>query len=154
MSGSREYGQMGDAYAFAARLDWAIASNLNVWAGYLWAHRLERAGFLGGLVNETDSPAPVASQTAAVNWFALNGLPGHQPYVDDGYLGWEANAGVDWKLLENLTLNLRYAYWQPGPWFHQAYQAIRVRGGRIVRDGLLDYRAPINAFEGVLVIDF
>ena len=39
---SDEHGQMADAYAFAVRLDYAVAANLNVWGSYLWAHRTEQ----------------------------------------------------------------------------------------------------------------
>lgn len=157
-SGDREYGQLGDAYAFAARFDYAVASNLNVWGAYMWAHRLERAGFLAGSKNETDSPTPVATPAQAQAWKAINApgvaAAGLNPYVDDGFIGWEANVGVDWKLLEGLTMNLRYAYWQPGWWFNQAYQAIINTPGGIRRDGILGERDAINAFEGKLVIDF
>lgn len=160
LSGNREYGQMADAYAFAARLDYALASNLNVWGSYMWAHRLERAGWLGGRVNETDSTAIPGS--GAGGFFAVQAVNTgnaawntHQPYVDDGFIGWEANVGVDWKLLEGLTFNMRYSYWQPGEWFEQAYQAIMLdSAGNLVRNGLLTGRDAINAFEGKLVIDF
>jgi hypothetical protein len=167
---SREEGMMSNAYAFTARLDYAVASNLNVWGSYMWAHRLERAGILGGQFDETDSLADPGTilwngpftppQTtrffdAQVVNLGNAAWATHQPYVDDGFIGWEANIGVDWKLLEGLTFNMRYAYWQPGEWFEQAYQAIMMTvGGAITRDGLLTGRDAINAFEGKLVIDF
>ena len=41
-----EDGQMVDAYALAARLDYAIAANLNIWGSYMWASRVEENGWL------------------------------------------------------------------------------------------------------------
>ncbi len=151
-----EHGQLADGYAFAARLDYAIAANLNVWGSYIWAHATEHAaGFAGGVAS--DGGVGNTTATEAQNWKALNtGFPaaGLNPYVDDGFLGWEVNTGIDWKLLENMTLRLRWAYWQPGEWFDQAYQAVTVRGGAVVTDGLLIGRDPINAFECKMRIDF
>ena len=51
------------------------------------------------------------------------------PYVDDSNLGWEAQLGVDWKLLENMSVMTRYAYWQVGPWFDQAYAVVGINNG-------------------------
>jgi hypothetical protein len=31
---------------------------------------------------------------------------------------------VDWKLLEGMTMYVKYAYWQPGDWFDWAYQSV------------------------------
>ena len=76
-------------------------------------------------------------------------------YVSDGFLGWEANLGVDWKLLESFTLNMRYAYWQPGEWFKEAYQAWTFdAGGNPIANAVLGERDAIHAVRGALVIDF
>ena len=53
---------------------------------------------------------------------ALPGVGLAIPNVPDNYLGWGANLGLNWKLLENLTFNSTFAYWQPGNWFQWAYQ--------------------------------
>jgi hypothetical protein len=74
--------------------------------------------------------------------------------VDDGYLGWEANIGVDWKLLEGMNMHVAYAYWQPGDWFTQAYRAVGMRGGAAVEDGLVAGRDAIQAINGSLMINF
>ena len=42
------HGMMSDAFCYAARIDYAVASNLNVWGSYIWAHRLEKQGSLFG----------------------------------------------------------------------------------------------------------
>jgi hypothetical protein len=143
-------GMMGDAYAFAGRVDYAVASNLNLWGSYIWAHRLEAAGYLAG---GNAAAANLGSATPA--GAAFKGLyGGTNPYVEDGFIGWEANLGVNWKLLEGFTFNARYAYWAPGRWFDWAYQTVGMRGGALVNDAYTEGRDPIQAFEGGMVIDF
>lgn len=155
---SDEKGQMSDAYCFAARLDYAVASNLNVWASYIWAHRLEKAGTFKGNYLSTGGTASTAQRQA---WITnnFNGTSGEvngsiNPFVDDGYIGWEGGAGVDWKLLEGLTMSWRYSYWQPGDWFTQAYQAVAVRNNAVVSDGILFGRDAIQAVTGSVMIEF
>lgn len=149
-----EHGQLADAYAFATRLDYAVASNLNLWASYIWAHATEQnGGYAGGTAS--DGSLGNTNEAAAQAWKRANGFgPNPNPYVDDGFLGWEVNTGIDWKLLENLTMNLRWALWQPGPWFDQGYQAVTRRGGAVVENGLMVGRDPIIAFEAKMRIDF
>jgi len=147
-----DHGMMTDAYCFAGRADYAVASNLNIWASYIWAHRLERAGFLNGGVRDVGNGFNGGVAPGAT-FIGLYG--GVTPYVPDGYLGWEVGAGVDWKLLEGLNLKVRYAYWQPGDWFTYAYQALvgpaaPGPGG----SGILQGRSPINAIEGKMVVEF
>jgi hypothetical protein len=145
-----ENGQMGDAYAFAARLDYAVASNLNIWGSYLWAHRVEQNGFYAGGTASTGA-AGYTNAVDARNWKVNHGL-GTNPYVDDGYIGWEMGFGVDWKLLEGLNLKSRWAYWQPGPWFDQAYQAVTPNNADPT--GYLPGKDPINAFEASVEVTF
>ncbi|MGB9616120.1 MAG: hypothetical protein ACPL7J_02260 [Desulfomonilaceae bacterium] len=151
-----EVGKMTDAFCFAGRVDYAVASNLNVYGTYMWAHRLERAGFFAGGRNYNGAPGNTTA-AAAQAWKALNtgGVAAQlNPYPDDGFLGWEVNAGFDWKLLENFTWSMKYAYWQPGEWFDQAYQAIGMRGGAAVTDALVTGRAPIMGLWTNLVVNF
>jgi hypothetical protein len=149
---SDDHGMMSDAYAFAARLDYAVASNLNIWGSYIWAHRLERAGFFKGAKLSNGAPATAAD---VATFITLNfGPPGAiNPYVDDGYLGWEGNVGIDWKLLEGMNMHVAYSYWQPGDWFTQAYQAVGWRGGP-VDNAVVDGRDAIQAIRGSFLIDF
>ena len=55
------HGAMSDAFCYAARLDYAVASNLNVWATCMWAHRLEKFGFNFGGVNSAGATAAALS---------------------------------------------------------------------------------------------
>ncbi len=150
------HGYMADAYAFAGRADYAVASNLNMWATYMWAHRLEQNGVFAGSTLATGA-AGGGTVAAAQAWKALNsGSPaaGLNPYVDDGFIGWEAQAGMDWKILEGLTWFTRYSYWQPGEWFEQAYRGVGMVGGVPSEQALIKGRDAIHAIEGSFYINF
>ncbi len=158
-----ENGMMFDAYALAARLDYALAANLNIWGSYMWASRVEQngtyAGQYNGFAGAFNGSTPNSNVTAAQNWKIAN-MPGAganvNPYVDDTYLGWEAQLGVDWKLLENMTVCSRYAYWQPGPWFDEAYQVVGVnpRSGAPSTGTYMQGRSAIQAFSSSIMVDF
>ncbi len=171
--GVDENGQLVDAFAFAARLDYAVAANLNIWGSYMWASRTEKNGWLAGSKNADGTIITTWNASEAQLWkhTAMPGSPatgpgGVNPYVDDAYLGWEAQLGVDWKLLENMSVFSRYAYWQPGPWFDQAYQVVGPKPGGSVgptysngtqnnNDGAyLQGRSAIQAFSASIMIDF
>jgi hypothetical protein len=160
-----DHGNMSDAYCFAARADYAVASNLNVWASYIWAHRLEQNGYWKGGKASDGSVAGAAlrNQFLTTNYGGNNGI---NPYVDDGYLGWEGNVGVDWKLLEGLNMFVRYSYWQPGDWFDQAYQAVGFVNGTVPNSARSDGtglqlpiarvtgRDAIHAIQGSFMVNF
>ena len=171
-----ENGQMSDAYALAARSDYAVAANLNIWGSYMWASRVEQNGWFAGQKNYNGVTASGTGATLpdgtnqwtaydAQHWKATY-MPGSgaaanmNPYVDDRYLGWEANVGVDWKLLENMTVMSRYAYWQPGPWFDQAYQVVGVSNGVVAPTSTagpgayMQGRSAIQCFTSSVMIDF
>ncbi len=166
-----EYGMMVDAWALAARLDYAVAANLNIWGSYMWANRVEKNGWLAGQKDANGNPAigtGLGVGAAQAQWTSAdaqlwkqtsmpNGGGNMNPYVDDCYLGWEAQAGVDWKLLENMSVMSRYAYWQPGPWFDQAYQVVgynNTAGGTLSSHGFMQGRSAIQAFTSSVMIDF
>lgn len=163
-SSSDGHGMMSDAYAFAARIDFAVASNLNLWAGYIWAHRLEENGTLFGQYTnwggDTTDPlflplfGPGEGFRNAVLTAYGRTPPAGNPFVTDGFIGWEVGAGVDWKLLEGLTFGARYAYWQPGEYFGEAWQAIGIRGGAVVNNAMFLRRDAIHGFHGNFVVDF
>jgi len=143
-------GQMADAFAFAGRYDYAVASNLNIYGTYIWAHRLEKAGTWFGQYNSVGTN--VGAYAGAV---ALRGLyGGTSPFVEDGFIGWEANLGCDWKLLEGLTFKTRYSYWQPGDYFKEAWRAVGLRTGAVVNDAMYVSRDPITCVQGSILIEF
>ncbi len=157
---SDDHGQMADSFGFGARVDYAVAANLNIWGSYLWAHRTELNGHYAGGTSSTGADAYAGlthaeAVAAAQDWKTLNGFgPDPNPYVDDGFIGYEIGAGVNWKLLESMTVQFRYAYWQPGAWFDQAYQVVGIRGGQVVTDSFLKGRDAVQALEGKMLVQF
>lgn len=126
-------GMMTDAETYGARLDYAVAANLNVYLTGVYANRLSHGWGWGslvptpgsnvgvyGLVNQNGLPlgteAGVATAPLTMAWPNFT----QAPSIPDNNLGWEINAGADWKLLENFNLHLLFAYWQPGNWFKYA----------------------------------
>jgi hypothetical protein len=100
-----------DLMAYGARLDYAVAANLNVFGSFFYANRDSNTATAIGAYGAF---LPVPARTNATGLQTSN--------VPDNYLGWEANVGVSWKLLEGLTFNSNFAYWQPGDWFKWAYR--------------------------------
>lgn len=93
--------------SYAARFDYAAASNLNLWASYAYARRSSNTGsWWGQYTGGIDTQATRLQST---------------PNVPNNSLGEEIGIGAEWKLLENVTWNTRAAYWKPGPWFKHAY---------------------------------
>jgi hypothetical protein len=120
-------GYMTDASSWGARLDYAVAANLNVYGSFFYATRVSKGWGWGSLVPQLDPTAgpnvhvlgtegPTGLLALAFNNLLNNGAPS----IPDDSLGWEVTAGVDWKLLEGLTLRARGAYWEPGKWFNYA----------------------------------
>jgi hypothetical protein len=152
----RGYWTAQDFLAYAARLDYAVAANLNVFGSYIYMNRASNTAtaigsFRGGVANGAFRNNPgfnaAGAQIAAV------------PNVPDDYLGWEANVGVDWKLLEGLTFRSQFAYWQPGDWFKWAY--VDYSNLNTVAVGGANYPInpnrgidPLIGFQGSLVVDF
>lgn len=103
-----------DFEAFATRVDYAAAANLNLFASFLQGYRASNTatpqGWYWGLDDYFKSgigPGP--------EWGVL-------PNVPTTDLGWEVNLGLTWKLLEGLTFEFLFAFWQPGKWFNWAYR--------------------------------
>jgi hypothetical protein len=167
---------MGDAFALAARIDYAAAANLNLWGSYIHARRAEKHGYwagsfgnalvpaynnIGASYPTTSSAAFVAGAVSTVSpvqaslFKAQYGGGDMDPFVADDFIGWEAQAGVDWKLLENFSMQMAYSYWQLGPWFDQAYQAFNANSANAFSGGgILVGRDPIQAVRASLTIDF
>jgi len=124
-------GYIVDASVLAARFDYAVASNLNIWASFFKAKRVSHGygwGYIKPMVQSAIQgyivrygfPAPPLGLPPPYRVFTL-GLPGPpSPAIPDDDLGYEVTAGLDWGLLEGLNLNVSFAYWQPGRWFNFA----------------------------------
>ena len=176
-------GQASDAIILAGRLDYATAANLNLWGSFLYAKRLEKYGTYAGqynsaLTSTAGTATPVGAYSAlASSWVSNNalsanatnaqlwkstvsgagitGVGGLNPYVDDDLIGWEAQGGVSWKLLEGMTMDFAYSYWQPGNWFNQAYRAVtHTPNGLSGQDMWMLSRSAIQAIRGSFTIDF
>jgi hypothetical protein len=126
-------GLMSDAISYGARLDYAVAANLNLYGTFFYANRQShgwpwgiitpaadttngggRAIVLGVAGKDAFGPTNVAL-LATQNNFLLGA-----PNVPDDNLGWEVTFGADWKILEGLTMCMRGAYWEVGNWFKYA----------------------------------
>lgn len=158
-------GQMTDATALACRIDYALAANLNIWGSYMWAQRLEKNGYWAGQFgtgnwygyDQVSNGFPGTESAAdGQHWKQLNwgGAGPYNPYVDDNFIGWEMGFGLDWKLLEGLTFSARYAYWQPGGWFDQAFMAVTNTFYGLQGRGIMVDRSPIHATSTSLLVDF
>ena len=113
-------GYVRDAFVLAARIDYAVACNLNVRCSFFRAERTSH-GYGWGCIGPTDfsydGNAPDGS--ISVN---LNGHPNatDAPNIPDGSLGWEVDAEIVWQLLDGFAVSALFGYWQPGKWFSYA----------------------------------
>jgi hypothetical protein len=115
-------GYMTDASSWGARLDYAVAANLNVYASFFYATRVSKGWGWASLIPVVGGGlGPGRPQVILLGQNFTNAnqnqLAGGAPSIPDDSLGWEVTAGTDWKLLEGLTWSARGAYWQPGGWF-------------------------------------
>jgi hypothetical protein len=98
---------------YGARLDYAVASNLNLFftaaKGVQW-NKSYGWGYIG--LNNANATINYATRRASNANGALR-----SPAIPDDDLGWEFGTGFDWKLLEGFLLKFQYSYWQPGDWF-------------------------------------
>jgi len=119
INGDSGNGYVEDASTYAARLDYAVASNLNAYLSFFWADRVSQSGYGWGFIKPV---LPAASNGFPAGTIALfhDTARANAPSIPDTNLGYEFGAGVDWKLLEGLLLNVSTAYWQPGQWFSWA----------------------------------
>ncbi len=163
----RGYCNFEDMLAWTARLDYAVAANLNVWTSYMYANRASNtatpiAAYRGGVPNNGIRFSPGFVPGYNGHYTAIGAL-GFQnaaiPNVPDNYLGWEWDVGVNWKLLEGMTFNTLFAYWQPGDWFKWAYvdygsfNTVSVSGANFPVDPSRSIDA-IFGFQGSVQVDF
>ncbi len=116
-------GYLTDANAYGARLDYAVAANLNVFATCFWAERLSHGygwGFIQPALRSDvlEPPIPPAGITSGfVEYIRKGTLANPIPAIPDSNLGYELDLGLGWKLLEGYILNGTFAFFQPGNWF-------------------------------------
>ncbi len=128
-------GFMTDAISYGARLDYAVAANLNLYGTFFYSNRQSKGWPWGTLTLASDptngggAVIVVGQQIFGLAGNAFNGsfieapqnlFTNGAPNIPDDSLGWEATFGADWKLLEGLTMSLRCAYWEVGNWFKYA----------------------------------
>lgn len=111
-------GYMVDASILAARVDYALAANFNVFTSVFHANRASKSGYGWGCIGPmipTNSPNTFAMVVQSQRNFTAP-----FPSIPDTDLGWEVNAGFDWNLLETWVLSVSTGYWKPGRWFNYA----------------------------------
>lgn len=123
-------GQLADATMLAARFDYAIAANLNIFATGMKAWRNSKAYGWGYIQPTLARGVPVNpfsnTQTTTVGQGSITyGVPRYvgreaAPNIPDNDLGWEINAGLSWDLISGFNLNATGGFWQPGRWFNYA----------------------------------
>ncbi len=128
-------GYMVDASVLAARLDYALAANINTYGSFFYARRNSH-GYGWGFIRPGESvltdlstfsgnllvvaPHEQIGSSGRVIYLSRSSATNQIPAIPDNDLGWEVDAGFDWKLLDSWTLNFVAAYWQPGSWFKYA----------------------------------
>ncbi len=138
------YGQPTNFHHVGAKLDYAVASNLNVFGVFAYAWRDQPNAYrLGGDYRRgaqawTNDDIRLAQAGA----FRGHAVPDHARFI-----GWEVDGGVNWKLLEGLTWNTLLAFWQPGNWWSYAYPdtAALYRGGIVPNNNQNTAAGELNA---------
>jgi hypothetical protein len=112
-------GAMLDAQVLAARLDYAVAANLNAYATFVKANRASD-GYGWGCIFPYPYYYYLSGYSLDGEVFVAPNVNRLSPTIPDKDLGYEVDAGVDWKLLEGWTFGLLVGRWQPGKWFSYA----------------------------------
>ncbi len=112
------YGQPTNFHHLGVRLDYAIASNLNLFGVYAYAWRDQPTAYrLGGNyqlgIQQWNNEN---IRLAQLGQFQGRAVPDSAREI-----GWELDLGLNWKLLENLTWDTTFALWKPGNWWAHAY---------------------------------
>ncbi len=134
-------GYLRDALFLAARLDYAVAANLNLYGTFCWMQRTSD-GYPWGVLKPTlterpagDSQEPFYRTDGNLDFSGITPGPLNYPAFTNGDrqlasqvpnitsrdLGFEINVGFNWKLLEGWTAGALVGYWTPGDWFKYAF---------------------------------
>lgn len=121
---SSSHGFMTDASSYGARLDYAVAANLNTFATLFYADRISQA-YGWGWIRPDPSTSPKSPALQYGIRFTRQGFKdiafsADAPNILERELGYEIGGGLDWKLIEGYTLKAQVAYWKPGAWFKYA----------------------------------
>jgi hypothetical protein len=114
-SGVNSFRDMSDSNVAAGRLDYMLASNLEVYASLTYARRVSH-GYTWGCIGPNTDPKAFGK----VDFSRQTAVYVPAPSIPDRDLGWEVDVGVAWKLLEDWRIHCRGAYWNPGRWFNYA----------------------------------
>jgi hypothetical protein len=113
-----------DASILASRIDYAVASNLNISASFFWAERTSHGYGWGCIYPQDRDPLTDELEPSGQIEINLNGyasrLKRPAPNIPDRSLGYEIMTGLDWQLLEGWKLSVTAACWFPGKWFNYA----------------------------------
>ena len=111
-------GQPSNFRHVGGRLDYAVASNLNVFGLFSYAWREHPNAFrLGG--DYVSSAQRFSNDDIFLSQQGT--FRGHAVPDSARDIGWEVDAGFDWKLLEGFTWSTKACIWQPGSWWVYAY---------------------------------
>jgi hypothetical protein len=116
-------GYLRDAFVLAGRLDYAVASNLNLFGSFFWAQRTSVGygwGCLKPAFDDTTNYATGNIDFSSVNPGPYMSQAPNTPNITDRSLGYEIDLGLNWKLLEGWQFSVVGAYWAPGKWFSYA----------------------------------
>jgi hypothetical protein len=141
-------GYVRDAFVLATRLDYAVAANLNLFGTFFYADRTSNGYSWGCIGPNAGRGAFPFFPDGNVN-FNFNRYPA-SPNIPDTTLGYEIDAGFDWKLLEGCTAGVLVAYWQPGKWFSYACIDRSVPGWETGAPGNLFGTRPGRGIDPVL----
>jgi hypothetical protein len=159
-----------DLLAWAVRLDYSVAANLNVFVSAMKAQRASNTATPQGFFTGTwfgalgpgtgtliDGPISPTYPTYPVSNGSFPYTTKKTPNVPDDDLGVEFNVGCQWKLLEAVTFELLFAHWQPGRWFKFAYRDMTVSDPPKARFGVVNPGrdiSPLMAWQSSLLIEF
>ena len=97
-------GFVQDASVYAAKLDYAVAANLNLYGSFTWAERFSKSGDIMGCLLPNPGPFVAPFSGSVVYIRGLNSVRAEPiPTIPDTSLGWEIDCGFDWKLLEDFS---------------------------------------------------
>jgi hypothetical protein len=157
-AGNNSYNAAGnctftDFLAYCARVDYAVAANLNLFASIIHAERASNTGTFMPYTGRATGTSLIERDFALCPNTAMQ-----RRNTPDNDLGMEFDVGMSWKLLENLEFKFLFAYWQPGNWFKWNYRDWALGEG-INIDGVTGLNPgrtidPLIAIQTGLLINF